>query len=84
LLGFFLMVQGEDLPSAERHLDRAIQLEPENQSYLFSLAQLQWRRNNLEAARHTLEPLRLSYTDARLRAHAEQMLREMSRDKGRN
>jgi Flp pilus assembly protein TadD len=78
LLGFFLMVQGEELPLAESHLQRAIELEPENQSYLFSLAQLQWRRHNVDAARRTLEPLRLSYTDPRLREHAEEMLREMA------
>ena len=32
LLGFFEMVQGEDLAAAEQHLQRAIQLEPENPS----------------------------------------------------
>jgi tetratricopeptide (TPR) repeat protein len=79
LLGIFLMLQGEDLLLAETHLQRAIDLEPENQSYLLYLAQLQWRRNNLEAARHTLEPLRLSYADPRLRAHAEELLREMAK-----
>ena len=83
LLGFFLMVQDEDLPLAERHLQRAIELEPENQSYLFSLAQLQWRRNNIEAARRTLEPLRLAYADPKLRAHAEEMLRDMAKESRR-
>ena len=77
LLGFLLMIEDEDLAAAEKHLQRAIELEPENQSYLFSLAQLQWRRNNVEAARHTLEPLLVSYADPKLRAHAEQLLREM-------
>ena len=79
LLGLLLMLQNEDLPEAESHLQRAIELEPENQSYLFYLAQLQWRRNKLEAARRTLEPLRLSYTNPRLRAHAEEMLQEMAK-----
>jgi tetratricopeptide (TPR) repeat protein len=78
LLGFVLMVEDEDLAAAERHLQRAIELEPENQAYLFSLAQLQWRRNNVAAARRTLEPLRLTYADPRLRAHAEEMLKEMA------
>jgi tetratricopeptide (TPR) repeat protein len=77
LLGFFLMVQGDNLVDAEKHLQRAIQLEPENQSYLFSLAQVQLRRNNPGAARRTLEPLRLSYADTRLRAHAEEMIKEI-------
>ena len=78
LLGFFEMVQGDNLASAEQHLQRAIQLEPENQSYRLSLAQAQLRRRDPEAARRTLEPLRLPYVEAQLRAHAEEMLKEIS------
>jgi Flp pilus assembly protein TadD len=74
LLGLFELVQGGDLPGAERHIGCAIQLEPENQSYLLSLAQVQLARNNLAAARHTLETLRLCYVDPEIRAHAEEML----------
>jgi len=77
LLGFFLLIQGDDLISAEKHLQRAIQLEPENQAYLFSLAQVQIRKNEPEAAQRTLEPLRLPYADSRLKAHAEEMMREI-------
>jgi tetratricopeptide (TPR) repeat protein len=79
LLGFFEMVQNEDLPDAEKHLQRAIQLEPENQGYLFSLAQVQLAKKDAAAARRTLESLRLPYIDAKLRADAEQMLKEMDR-----
>ena len=82
LLGFFLMAQGERLSLAEQHLQRAIQLEPENESYLFSLAQLQVRRDNPEAARRTLEPLRLSYIDPGLKKHAEEMLKEIDAKAG--
>jgi tetratricopeptide (TPR) repeat protein len=77
LLGFFLLIQGDDLADAEKHLQRAIQLEPENQAYLFSLAQVQIRKNEPDAARRTLEPLRLPYADARLKAHAEEMMRQI-------
>jgi tetratricopeptide (TPR) repeat protein len=77
LLGFFLLIQGDDLAEAEKHLQRAIQLEPENQAYLFSLAQVQMRKNEPDAARRTLEPLRLPYADTQLRAHAEEMMREI-------
>ena len=77
LLGFFLLIQGEELAEAEKHLQRAIQLEPENQAYLFSLAQVQVRKNEPDAAQRTLEPLRLPYADAQLRAHAEEMMREI-------
>jgi len=37
LLGFFEMVQGDNLALAEQHLQRAHRLEPENPAYLFSL-----------------------------------------------
>jgi Flp pilus assembly protein TadD len=82
LLGFFEMVQREDLADAEQHLQRAIQLEPENQSYLFSLAEVQMAKKDSAAARRTLESLRLPYIDAKLRADAEQMLKEMDRREG--
>ena len=75
LLGFFEMVQGEDLPAAERHIQAAIQLEPENQSYLLTLAQVQLARRDPAAARRTLEPLRLPYVEPQIRAHAEEMIR---------
>jgi tetratricopeptide (TPR) repeat protein len=77
LLGFFLMAQGERLQLAEQHLQRAIQLEPENESYLFSLAQLQVRKHDPQAARRTLEPLRVSYVNPGLKKHAEEMLKEI-------
>jgi len=83
LLGFFELVQGENLASAEQHLERAIQLEPQNQSYLLSLAQVQMRRRDLEAARRTLEPLRLPRTDPKLRAQAEEVLSEIDREASR-
>ena len=74
LLGFFEMVQGENLAAAEQHLQRAVQLEPENLSYLFSLAQVQLRTRNPDAARRTLAPLLLPNVDTRLRTQAEEML----------
>jgi tetratricopeptide (TPR) repeat protein len=77
LLGFFLLIQGEDFAEAEKHLQRAIQLEPENQAYLFSLAQVQVRKNEPDAAQRTLELLRLPYADSRLKAHAEEMIKEI-------
>ncbi|MGO8929341.1 MAG: DUF1570 domain-containing protein [Limisphaerales bacterium] len=75
LLGLFEMVQGEDLPAAERQIARAIQLEPENQSYLLSLAQVQLARRDPAAARRTLEPLRLPYAQPEVRACAEEMIK---------
>jgi tetratricopeptide (TPR) repeat protein len=52
LLGFFEMVQGENLALAEQHLQRAIQLEPENPACLFSLAQLQLRNAQPRSRAH--------------------------------
>jgi len=80
LLGFFEMVQGEDLAAAEQHLQRAIALEPENSSYFLSLAQAQLRKKDPQAARHTLEPLLLPNADAKLRKHAQELIRESDRD----
>jgi len=77
LLGFFLMVQGGSMAEAEQHLQRAIQLEPENASYQVTLAQIQARKGETEAARHTLEPLRLSYVAPEIRKRAEEMLQEL-------
>jgi len=77
LLGFFEMVQGEDLRDAEKHIKRAIQLEPENQSYLLTLAQAQLSSQHPAAARRTLQPLCLPYVDPQVRAHAEEMIKTL-------
>ncbi len=78
LLGFFEMVQGENLALAEQYLQRAIYLEKENPSYRFSLAQLQLRNHNLDAARSTLQPLLLPNVDPKLRAEAQEMIQEIA------
>jgi hypothetical protein len=77
LLGFLELLQGENLGAAEQHLQRAIQLEPENESYRLTLAQAQLSRNDSESARRTLEPLRRPYVEARVRSTAEEMLKAM-------
>jgi uncharacterized protein HemY len=77
LLGFIDMLQGQDLAGAEKHLVRAVQLEPENAGYQLTLAQLQLARNDPAAARRTLDPLRRPNVDAKVRAHAEQMLQQI-------
>ena len=77
LLGFFDMVQGENLPLAEKHLQRAIELEPENESYRLSLAQAQLRKKDPEAALKTLASLRLPYVDEQIRKHAEDLIKRI-------
>ena len=71
------MFQGEDLPAAQKHIERAIQLEPENQSYVLSLAQVQLARRDAAAARRTLKPLCLPYVEPQVRAHAEEMIKAL-------
>jgi tetratricopeptide (TPR) repeat protein len=80
LLGFFEMVQGDSLETAEQQLQLAIQLESENLAYRFTLAQEQLRSRNPDAARRTLEPLLLPNVDAKLRAQAGEMIKEIGRD----
>lgn len=77
LLGFFELLQGTDLADATQHLKRAIELEPENPAYLLTLAQVQIAGKDANSARGTLEALRLPYVDGKLRAHAEEMLKDM-------
>jgi tetratricopeptide (TPR) repeat protein len=79
LLGFFELVQGEDLAAAEQHLQAAVRLEPENESSQFTLAQVQIARNDRAAARRTLEPLRLPYVPDPVRTHAQELLQELGR-----
>ena len=76
LLGFLEMAQGEDLAKAEQQLRLAVQLEPENTSYLLSLAQVQIRERDSAGARRTLEPLLLPNADPKLRHAAEDIIRE--------
>lgn len=78
LLGFLELVQGRDAVAAEQ-LQRAVQLEPENHAYLLSLAEAQLQAGDTEAARRALEMLRFPYVEASLRAHAEQLLKEIGR-----
>lgn len=78
LLGFFELLQGEDLESASQHLKKAIEMEPENVAYLLTLAQVQIAERNPGAARLTLQQLCQPYIDGKLRAHAQEMLQTLS------
>ena len=79
LLGFFEMVQGDNLALAEKELQTAIALEPENQSYQFTLAQVQLSEHELDAARRTLQPLLLlPNVDPKLRASAQTLSQQIN------
>ena len=78
LLGALDLVQGHDLADAERHIRRATELEPENQAYSLALAQVEFARGDTEAARITLEALRLGYVAPDIRARAAEMLKALA------
>jgi tetratricopeptide (TPR) repeat protein len=79
LLGFFEMVQGDNLAAAEQQLQTAIALEPENQSYQFTLAQVQLSEHELDAARRTLQPLLLlPNVDPKLKANAQTLSQQIN------
>jgi len=80
LLGFFETVQGENLPEAEKQLQLAIELEPENLACQFSLAQAQFRNREPAAARQTLKPLLLPYVDMQLRNDATDLMHEINQE----
>jgi len=79
LCGILEMVQEENLADAGVHLGRAVQLEPENPSYVLSLAQYQYLTKNPAAARQTLEPLLRPNADPRFRSEAERLMQEIGR-----
>jgi tetratricopeptide (TPR) repeat protein len=79
LLGFFEMVQGDQPAEAEKQLEWAILLEPENAANVFTLAQFQFRNHTPALARQTLDPLLKSNVDAPLRERAEELIRDNPR-----
>jgi tetratricopeptide (TPR) repeat protein len=78
LFGIVEMAQGENLPLAVQHLQLAHQLEPENPYYLLALADAQARNKDPEGARRTLATLLLPTVEAKLRAQAEELVRQIT------
>lgn len=74
MLGFFEVVQREDLNSAETHLEKALELEPDNESYLLALAQAQVAKDDWVKARRTLEAACRPSADEKVRATARELL----------
>jgi uncharacterized Ntn-hydrolase superfamily protein len=65
---------GSHLDAAARAAERAVSLEPENTSFLDTLAEVQYRSGQRDAAVTTIEKaLRLAPDDAALRAQLERM-----------
>jgi tetratricopeptide (TPR) repeat protein len=74
LLGFFEVIQREDLNAAETQLQKALELEPDNESYLLALAQAQLARQEWVKARKTLEAASRPSSDEKIRAAARELL----------
>jgi len=77
LLGFFELVQGVQPAAAAAHLQKAVELEPENQAYPLTLAQAQMLKGDAAGARRTLEELRRPYVAPQVRKEAEALLAEI-------
>ncbi len=77
LLGFFELVQGEDLAAAGQHLQKAVQLDPANYWYQLQLGQAQYMVRDNDAARRTLQSLRMPYVEPKLRKSAEEILAQI-------
>jgi tetratricopeptide (TPR) repeat protein len=79
LLGFVELAQNDNLPAAEKHLLRSTQLEPENEAYQLTLAQVQLARNDIAEAKKTLAALQKPYVHAVIKGQAEKLLAEIGK-----
>lgn len=77
LLGFIDIIQEGDLAEAEKHLQYAVALEPENESYVLTLAQAQLGNRHFQAARASLESLQKPYVATPIRKAAQELLRKL-------
>jgi tetratricopeptide (TPR) repeat protein len=80
LLGVLELVQGQNLSAAQTHLQRAIALEPEHQSYQLTLAQAQLANRDAAGARKTLAQLCRPNVNAKLRTQAQAMLNALNKE----
>jgi tetratricopeptide (TPR) repeat protein len=78
LFGILELARDGNINVAERHLQLAVQLEPENPYYLLSLADVQARNKKPEAARQTLATLLLPSVEAKIRTQANELLQQIT------
>lgn len=74
-LGFLSLSTGESLKEGAELLKTALRIEPQNTNFVLTLAQIQARMQDYEAATKTLEPLLASDSDPRVKASAESTMR---------
>jgi tetratricopeptide (TPR) repeat protein len=77
LLAFMSLAGNEPLAQGVDAINTAMRLQPQNKVLALTLAQLQIRAQDLEAARQTLKPLTEGETEPALRASAESLLRHL-------
>ena len=78
LLAFVNLVTGEQLDESIVMIKRAVALSPGSEEFLFVLAQLYIRKQDLAEARKVIEPLAATGADPQIRARAASMLASIS------
>ena len=78
LFGIVELARGGSLALAEKHLELAMQLEPENSFYQLALADVQVENHETEAARRTLAALRLPNVETKVRERANELLQKLN------
>lgn len=74
-LGFLSLATGQGMKEGLEHLKTALRIEPQNSNFALTLAQIQARMQDYEAAKKTLEPLLASDSDPRVKASAESTMK---------
>jgi tetratricopeptide (TPR) repeat protein len=74
-LGFLSLATGESLKEGAELLKTALRMEPQNSNFALTLAQVQARMQDYEAAKKTLEPLLASDSDPRVKVSAESTMK---------
>jgi tetratricopeptide (TPR) repeat protein len=74
-LGFLSLVTGESLKQGAELVKTALRLEPQTSHFVLTLAQIQARMQDYEAAKKTLEPLLASDADPGLKSAAESTMK---------
>jgi tetratricopeptide (TPR) repeat protein len=78
LLAFVNLVSGEQLDESIGLIKRAVALSPGSEEFLFVLAQLYMRKQDIEGARKVIEPLAATGADPQIRTRAASMLASIS------
>jgi len=77
LLAFVNLVTNENLDEALEQIKKALALSPGSEDYLFVLAQIYLRKQDVDSARTIIEPLATSSSDPGIRATAQGILRSV-------